>query len=134
MRMPWLDSLTLGYGGMDDDHRHMFDLMNELNASVSAGNLSGVRVLFEELHATTLRHLAEEEALMVRCDYPAAAEHADSHEQARRNLMVLQQQVADSNLSRVPELLAEYAALYFRSILKDDELLVRFLRGRGEAP
>lgn len=128
MRMPWLDSLTLGIGGFDDDHRHMFDLLSELNASVTTGNLSGVRVLFDELHATTLAHFRHEEDLMARTCYPRAVAHMAEHDLARLGLMALNGQIASGRLDQMPELLAEFAGRYFTGVLKDDGLFVRFLR------
>lgn len=127
MRMPWLTSLTLGIGGFDDDHRHMFDLLNEMNASIAVGNLSGIRALFDELQRVSVEHFRHEEEIMGRIGYPRAAAHMAEHARARQALQALHGEVACGRLSRMAEILTDYAAHYFRGVLKDDALLAQFL-------
>ena len=54
MSMPWLSSLNTGVHGFDDDHRHLFEVLGEIRASLGTGNLSGVRALFAEQHAASV--------------------------------------------------------------------------------
>lgn len=128
MRMPWLGSLTLGIGPVDDDHRHIFDLLNGLNASIATRNLSGVRALFEELRAASLEHYDEEERTMLRMGYPALVEHMAEHDRARLGLMQLGSLIEGGRSDQIELALAECSARYFRGVLKEDALLARFLR------
>lgn len=131
MGMPWPTSLTLGIGRFDEDHRHMFDLLSELDASVATGNLSGVRALFDELRAVTLVHFHEEEELMVRTGYPGAQTHMAEHERARQSLLALHGPVVGGRMNQISELMTQYTAGYFRGVLRDDGLFAIFLRERA---
>lgn len=131
MRMPWLNGMNLGVTEFDDDHRHIFEVLDALAASIAEGNLSGVRALFEELHATTLEHFREEEALMARFAYPGAAGHKVEHDRDRQFLLLLEGLVAAGRLDRLGDALGDYSAGYFRGVLRYDGMLARFLRQHG---
>ncbi|MGE5518041.1 MAG: bacteriohemerythrin [Bacteroidota bacterium] len=134
MRMPWLTSLTLGIGGFDDDHRHLFDLLNELNASIAVGNQSGVRALFDELQLAASEHFRHEEEVMARTGYPRAVAHMAEHDRARQALSMLHGEIVRGRLNRMAECLSDYAGHYFHGVLKDDALLARFLGEQAGTP
>lgn len=131
MSMPWLPSLNTGIVGFDDDHRHLFEVLAEMRGSLRAGNLSGVRALFEVLRDATLEHFHEEEALMDHIAYPAAATHRQEHDRCRAALRQLQVQLDGGRSDRFADALAEYSADYFRGVLRCDGALARFLRQGG---
>lgn len=128
MSMPWLSSLNTGERGFDEDHRHLFELLGEIRSSLGAGNLSGVRALFAELHAVTEQHFREEEAMMDRTFYPGAAEHRAGHDRGRAALVLMAGQLTGGRLDRFAESLADYTAHYFQGVLHHDAALARFLR------
>lgn len=134
MSMPWLSSLNTGERGFDEDHRHLFELLGEIRASLGAGNLSGVRALFAELRAGTEQHYREEEAAMARHGYPAAAAHRVGHDRGRAALALMDAQLSGGRLDRFVEALADYTAGYFQGVLRDDLPLAAFLRERAPFP
>ena len=134
MGMPWLDSLNLGLEEFDDDHHHLFDLLIELNSAVETGDASCIRTLLAELHAGTIEHLQEEEALMARIRYPALADHLASHDNMRLCLHELQCIAARGRLDRVADALAAYSTAYFRGVLRHDGLLAAYLNGAATVP
>ncbi len=131
MQMPWLPSLNMGVSALDDEHRHMFEVLEELGASVTAANLSGLRVLLDELRTATLEHFRAEEALMARYRYPASAAHQAEHERVRATLASLESYLRDERLELFAHALAAFTAEYFHGVLVHDGLFGRFLRDHG---
>ncbi|MCR6628573.1 MAG: hemerythrin family protein [Magnetospirillum sp.] len=131
MPMPWLSGMNLGMAGFDADHRHLVEVLAELRTNTLQGNASGVRALFDEFRAATLEHLDEEEALMARLDYPAAAEHVADHQRTRFALLGLGRIVAAGRMDSLMDALDQYSTAYLRGMLRHDGMLARFLREAG---
>jgi hemerythrin len=77
---------VLGIDSMDQTHREFVDLVNQLAASDEAAFIPLLRQLVEHTHA----HFAAEESLMVRCAFPATAEHRADHARVLGELARLQ--------------------------------------------
>lgn len=131
MHMPWLPSLNTGVSVLDNEHRYLFEVLEELGANVTACNLSGLRVLLDELHTSTLEHFRGEEALMVRYLYPDRGAHMAEHARARATLAQLETHLQDGRLELFTDTLAEFTASYFHGVLIHDGLFGRFLQDHG---
>jgi hemerythrin-like metal-binding protein len=121
----------MGIGRFDDEHRHIFDVLCEIRASLGAGNLSGVRALLDALCTATESHFAEEEAIMDRAFYPLADEHRAGHDQSRAALRAMVALATAGKLDRLGEALADYTAGYFKAVLCHDGRLAHYLREIG---
>ncbi|MDE2369008.1 MAG: hemerythrin family protein [Burkholderiales bacterium] len=87
--MPWSDMLSVGVASIDQQHRILVGILNELGDSMEAGiGTWDESVAMTRLVDYTESHFAFEEALMRRVGYA----DLDAHEQEHRLLF---QQVAD---------------------------------------
>lgn len=127
MRLPWLPGMNTGISRLDADHRHLFEVLNELTNCVELGNLPAARVLTEQFITHMAEHYAQEEAAMDRFGYPERAAHKAEHDRSRFILLQLDQSIRSAALGEAAELLAGYSRHYFRGLLKDDSLLAEFL-------
>jgi hemerythrin-like metal-binding protein len=94
----WRAELSVGHARLDRQHQTIFALINNLFAAMQEGR--GEEVLarvIRELEGYVLTHLADEEALLEACRYPALEEHR-RHD---RQLAGLTQQVG-RRLARGP--------------------------------
>lgn len=65
---------------IDDQHRQMVQMVNDLNRSLEEGrDDTELKKLFAALLTFTASHFATEEALMARCDYPHTKAHKKQH-------------------------------------------------------
>lgn len=76
----------------DEEHKHLFGLLNGLHASVSAGERSSIGRALDGLIAFVAEHFAAEEANMRKVDYPALEQHLFEHEKLVKICINLQQQ------------------------------------------
>ena len=78
----WNDEFTVGVKSIDDQHRHLFEVVNTLDEAIEKHR--GQRVMDEvlrELVGYTQEHFAFEEKLMAEAGYPDLAAHQAKHRQ-----------------------------------------------------
>ncbi|MBI5108220.1 MAG: hemerythrin family protein [Rhodocyclales bacterium] len=80
MPIVWRDAFSIGYRQIDDDHRHLLDLIN-----IVEGVLTGEYALgrlfdaIDDLATYTRQHFALEERLMMAAMYPGIDRHKAAH-------------------------------------------------------
>jgi hemerythrin len=79
--IPWDESYRVGVPVIDEDHRKLFALINELFAAIAAGaGADQVAAAFEDLVLYTRVHFGREEQFMAKAGYPGLAVHKAAHE------------------------------------------------------
>jgi len=77
----WTDGMSVGVKAMDDDHRKLLDLVNELSDGMVSGNdRAALGEVLERLIQHTKEHLAREERLFAQVDYPQSKSHYVGHD------------------------------------------------------
>jgi hemerythrin len=76
----WSDEFSVGVEEIDDDHKRLLRLLNELQTAVEAGERREVlgKVLDGLLHYVSY-HFAHEEELFLRTNYPGYKAHERKH-------------------------------------------------------
>ena len=76
----WSKILSVGVDEIDDDHRRLIALFNELNRAAAGGESADyLAATLEELIHCTVWHFSHEERLMLKHRYPGMAEHREAH-------------------------------------------------------
>jgi PAS domain S-box-containing protein/hemerythrin-like metal-binding protein len=81
-KMVWDDAYSVGVAGMDDQHKKLFGMINQLADCHSAGNFKSTGVFHEVLSRMfdyTQLHFKDEEAYLQRIGYPKLASHEGEH-------------------------------------------------------
>lgn len=90
----WNESLSVGVDVLDEEHRKMVDMLNEIYDSMRRSK--GPRVmhaLFDKMLAYSYAHFKHEEALFDETDFPGAAAHKKEHEDLTAQLAELQKKI-----------------------------------------
>ncbi len=88
--LEWDDTLSVQVEEIDDDHRKLVALFNELEAAVARGDDPlYLEALLEELIAATEWHFRHEERLMLRHGYPEQEAHSKEHRELVNALRAL---------------------------------------------
>ena len=76
----WEESLSTGIERLDEQHRRLIAMINELNDAMESGEGHGVlgRII-DGLVDYTVTHFADEETLMTRAAYPRLVAHKMEH-------------------------------------------------------
>ncbi len=79
--LAWSDALSVGIAAVDEQHRKLIGLLNELHQSSAQGKGGEtVRKVLGELVAYTASHFAFEEELLTKHGYPELPEHKAAHD------------------------------------------------------
>lgn len=127
----WADDLVIDNGPIDEDHRNLVDLVNELHTATSQGQGHDVvEDIMTRLIKYTEDHLAREERIMEHAGFPNLAGHRIGHQKFIGSLHALQQKYEQGSItvaSQLSTLLRDWLSLHIRR--SDRELLV-FLKAQ----
>jgi hemerythrin len=76
----------------DEEHKHLFGLLNRLHASVDTGERGSIGKALDGLIAFVAEHFSAEEENMRKVSYPALEQHRQEHEKLVKTCVDLQQQ------------------------------------------
>lgn len=76
----WQDNLNTGIQVIDDQHRRIVEMINQLHQAQVGGSQMAVAEVIDELVDYTLSHFAFEEELMEEAGYPFCSAHKRVHE------------------------------------------------------
>jgi hemerythrin len=89
--MTWTEKLSVGVGVLDDDHKKLVSMVNELFDAMQAGHgkekLGGI---LDRLVQYTRFHFDREEKLFAETGYPASRPHKEQHEALTRQVLDVQ--------------------------------------------
>jgi len=87
----WTSDLSVGVKMLDNDHKKLAILINDLHTGLMAGRDSkALEHIFDELVAYSRLHFAHEEQLLAEAGYGGATAHKKEHEQTLDRVMILQ--------------------------------------------
>ena len=72
-------TFELEYAPIDDDHKHLAEIVNEIVDALDAKDLALGAELMRKFVDTTRTHFTDEEALLTRHKYPHIDEHKAHH-------------------------------------------------------
>ena len=84
----WMDSYSVGISELDEDHKVLVSLVNDLVVFVN-GNKSDIDLgaVLEQLMDYSVFHFGKEERLFEQTKYPEAENHRRSHDRFARRLV-----------------------------------------------
>lgn len=74
----WTNNLSVGDDSIDDDHKGLFALMNDLESADMGHDY--INAILDRLKKYTIDHFTREEIYMKEVNYPGLAEHMEQHE------------------------------------------------------
>jgi methyl-accepting chemotaxis protein len=130
----WDDSLAVGSPEIDNHHRDFIDQLNACFGRMmyGEGGEAAAEMLLM-LTATMKEHLADEERLLKRLNYPALAKHVKAHEDFMVRFAELKRKVeaGDSNAATVSfEFVSNWLTQHIQG---DDKAAAKFIRERNAA-
>lgn len=128
----WRRQLSVGQPSIDDDHKHLIEYLNELDAALNAPRFQPVRVakILVKLLEYTKEHFAREERIMQMVHYPNYEDHVRQHHLAVKALGDLSNQFSQNPTHQSAEKLYKFTADWLvRHIILQDTQLTPYVRG-----
>lgn len=98
MLIEWEDELSVGIEEIDEQHKVLVGLVNEMHDAIHErhGREASIRIL-QRLTEYTKIHFAVEESLMRIFDYPGYEEHKKQHEALIEEIVALWHKIENEN-------------------------------------
>lgn len=92
--LDWSDRLSVGVTSVDNQHRELVRLLNELSDAMMEGKgQERLEKVLSGLVSYTASHFAHEEQLMEEYAYPDATAHKKQHDELKIQALAFQQKV-----------------------------------------
>ena len=125
----WADDLVIDNGAIDQDHRQLVDLVNELHTATNLGRGQEiVSKILDALVGYTADHFQREENLMVASKFPNLANHKLGHDQFMEDIRALQNKFTAGSItvaSQLSTVLRDWLSIHIR---RDDKEIKIFLQ------
>lgn len=129
---PWDDSYSVGVRVIDDQHRKLVGLLNDLHDAMRVGKARDILGrIFEDLVAYTKYHFATEERLMQEHAYGEYAAHKAEHDDLTAKALDLQRRWREGTLGISIETSEFLRAWLAHHIQGTDKQVGAFLNTKG---
>ncbi|MCM5553919.1 bacteriohemerythrin [Pleomorphomonas sp. NRK KF1] len=89
--MEWNEKLSVGVASLDNDHKKLVALVNELYDAIQAGKgADKLGPVLDSLISYTVFHFQNEEKFFAQTGYPASAAHKQEHEALTKQAVAIQ--------------------------------------------
>nr|CRH04689.1 putative Methyl-accepting chemotaxis protein [Candidatus Magnetococcus massalia] len=132
---PWNDVLATGVKELDDDHKVLVQMVNDLHEEIVTGRGgSQVQGILDAMVDYTVKHFAREEAFMRDINYPGYQAHLPEHVKFTDKVSEVVQAVKSGEASVDHDLSAFLRDWLINHIMKTDQQYVTFLnKGKKRA-
>ncbi len=124
----WSKILSVGFEEIDEDHRKLVGIFNELNHALARGESADyLAATLDELIKCTAWHFSHEERLMLKHCYADIEEHKTEHRELVESAQQLQQQLLQAGHGMADEQITYLERWLTGHILTTDQRLGAFL-------
>lgn len=79
MTVVWREQLRVGNDIIDDDHRHLIDIINRIGTGLKSGDPASIHTDLQHLHDYSLQHFEREEGIAFAVGYERASRLQHAH-------------------------------------------------------
>jgi hemerythrin len=128
----WNDTFAVNIKKIDDQHKSLIDLVNQLHDAMKAGKGStALGPILSDLINYTSFHFSTEEAYFQQYAYPDKASHKKEHDDLTQKAKSLQASHKEGKLTVTIEVMNFLKDWLSNHILTSDKKYSPYLRGKG---
>jgi hemerythrin len=130
----WDDSYRTGNQKVDEQHKALFGMVNELHEAILANKSKEILApTLEKLAKYTIEHFQTEETMMQQMAYPGLHGHKKKHEDLTSQVKQLVDGFRGGKMT-LSITLSQFLANWLRHHIKEDDVtLIRFVREKTAA-
>lgn len=137
MAVEWKPMYAIDVKEIDEQHRYLFELGNQVYQLTAGGQAESdavgkqIQAIIEQLEFYTLEHLEYEERLMESINYPNRRKHVQEHERFRTQLESIKKDMLEqSNIEAKMQLMLFITDWIAKHIMMTDQELGRFIHSQ----
>ncbi|AFZ44459.1 hemerythrin-like metal-binding protein [Halothece sp. PCC 7418] len=128
----WRAEYETGFSTVDEQHQHLFDIINRLHEAMSKGHGKDIiKETLDEMLDYTVEHFANEEKLMLHYDYPNYKEHKKIHDSLTQQVREISEKFANGDRFVTIELSHFLTQWLIHHIKGQDQKMIRFFREKN---
>ncbi|WP_235893931.1 bacteriohemerythrin [Oceanidesulfovibrio indonesiensis] len=128
----WSSDLSVGIDSIDDQHKVLVDLINELNEAMKQRKADSVILdILDRLKGYVVEHFAHEEKLFAKHGYPEARSHKDVHQKFVDKVLDFEKQLKSGSVTLSMEVMKFLKDWLTGHIMGTDKKYSPFLRQKG---
>jgi hemerythrin len=132
--LTWSNSFSVGIRKFDEQHHHLFDLLNKLHDAMKLGKSNAVvGQILEELVRYTVTHFEAEEAMMGQHRYPMLSQHQKQHQELAAQVAGYEQKYRSNQIALGVPLMNFLQCWLTHHIVETDQQYSGYLRCCGVA-
>lgn len=120
--MIWIKEYSVGIESMDNHHKMLFEIINELHEAMA--ERKGKTVLSEvikKLEDYTIYHFTEEEALLASVNYQELQKHKNEHKVFIDKLFSIEEKISSGYVATVPTETSVFLTNWLREHIKVED-------------
>lgn len=130
----WTDAMSVGVEELDNDHRVLIDLTNQLASADARHDHITLEAVLDELVDYTILHFEREERIMERAGFPGLDGHRRVHADLAEQVFAIRRRLVSSSRNELGDEVLAFLGRWLREhILKTDALYAPFL-ATGPSP
>jgi hemerythrin len=131
--MTWTEEMSVGVKSLDDDHKRLIELLNELHDGIQAGQANqALEGVIDGLVRYTRFHFAREEKLFAEAGFPESAAHKAEHDMLSRRALNLQARFENGQSQQLSLEAMEFLKNWLTEhIMGSDQKYGPFLNAKG---
>ncbi len=130
--LAWKDAYSVKIKEIDDQHKKLIDMINQLNDAMAQGKAKDVLgPILDKLVSYAASHFALEEGLMQKHGYEGYADHKDKHEKMTGKVLDLQRQYKSGQAAMTIEVMNFLKNWLDKHIVGTDMKYSAFLNSKG---
>jgi len=130
--MTWTDDLSVGIRLIDEQHKVLLGLINELHAGMRARKSDSVLAgVVERLKEYTVKHFGQEEEYFDRYGYPETAGHKEIHAKLVQQVLDFETALKSGKTKVTMDIMRFLKDWLVNHIMGTDKKYSAFLKGKG---
>ncbi|SNS10664.1 methyl-accepting chemotaxis protein [Humidesulfovibrio mexicanus] len=130
--MTWTDDLSVGIRLIDEQHKVLLGLINELHAAMRARKSDAVLVgVVERLKDYTVKHFGQEEEYFDRYGYPETKAHKEIHAKLVQQVLDFEAGLKSGKAKVTMDIMRFLKDWLVKHIMGTDKKYTEFLRSKG---
>ncbi|GAX60628.1 hemerythrin-like metal-binding domain-containing protein [Candidatus Scalindua japonica] len=128
----WDDKYSVGLSCIDEEHKKFIDIINKvIHAKQRIDNSKELTSILNEMNSYVLTHFANEEANMIKSNYPDYENHKKEHQGFYMQLMALHDSVSKSGPQLACEILEHLKNWLVNHIEGTDRKYIKCFKEHG---
>ncbi|HSW64924.1 MAG TPA: bacteriohemerythrin [Dissulfurispiraceae bacterium] len=130
----WSSEFSVGIGSIDEQHKKLVGLVNDLNDAMGKGKGKDVlEKILAGLVDYTKTHFANEEQLFKTLGYPESMSHKTKHDELTKKVLQFQKDLHDGKVVMSVEIMAFLKDWLLNHIKGTDMKYSSFMKSKGVA-